>query len=312
MRRPAPPTLPLPEPSPTVSPSSSVESLFDNVQQKSVTSKNSARNTVRHNLAYSSLPRRLCPLSSELLTFLAKEGLHLDWQIFTMNNRSIECFLYKYMIFINDSDRESLLTGIMLTRILIQIQARDAENEIENVKHVQLGESFDYNLQREAWSVSRTCPIGFGSFSPRRNLLLDFEKIVPHIKGLLLSRGICGLTHLEQTFGQMDKSTELITAAEQHILSGDITVNGLDSLLRLLDGVSQDSAMMEFVKAQEDWEIEGGNVVEPRIIKRSIRTSITVCKAQNISTNGLYQFHQASTKVDLSIKRRFNVKCSPF
>jgi hypothetical protein len=48
----------------------------------------------------------------------------------------------------------------------------------------------------------------------------------------------------------MDKSTELITAAEQHILSGDITVNGLDSLLRLLDGVSQDSAMMEFVK---DW-----------------------------------------------------------
>lgn len=54
------------------------------------------------------------------------------------------------------------------------------------MKHVQLGESFDYNLQREAWSVSRTCPIGFGSFSPRRNLLLDFEKIVPRKSAFLI------------------------------------------------------------------------------------------------------------------------------
>lgn len=83
------------------------------------------------------------------------------------------------MIFISDSDRESFLTGIMLTRILIQIQARDAENEIQSVKHIQTNDSFDYNMQREAWSVARTCPIGFGSFSPRRNLLLDFEKIIP-------------------------------------------------------------------------------------------------------------------------------------
>ena len=114
-----------------------------------------------------------------MLTFLAKEGLTLDWQIFTQNNRSIECFLYKYMIFITDSDREALLTGIMLTRILIQIQARDAENEIENVKNFKTNDSIDYNMKREAWSVSRTCPIGFGSFSPRRNLLVDFEKIIP-------------------------------------------------------------------------------------------------------------------------------------
>jgi len=83
------------------------------------------------------------------------------------------------MIFIQETDRESLLTGIMLTRILIQIQARDTENEIHSIKHAQTSDSFDYNMQREAWSVARTCPIGFGSFSPRRNLLLDFEKIVP-------------------------------------------------------------------------------------------------------------------------------------
>ena len=30
----------------------------------------------------------------------------------------------------------------------------------------------------------------------------------------------------------------------------------MDSLLRLLDGFSQDAAMFEFVKAQEDWEIK--------------------------------------------------------
>ena len=37
----------------------------------------------------------------------------------------------------------------------------------------------DAQIHREAWSVSKTCPISFGSFCPRRNLLLDFEKIVP-------------------------------------------------------------------------------------------------------------------------------------
>ena len=80
------------------------------------------------------------------------------------------------MIFINDSDREAFLTGVMLTRILIQIQARDAENEIENVRNTKVNDSVDYDMKREAWSVARTCPIGFGSFSPRRNLLMDFEK----------------------------------------------------------------------------------------------------------------------------------------
>ena len=70
-------------------------------------------------VAYSSLARRLFPLNSEFMTFLAKEGLHQvpfshqmhkngsqiiiskDWQIYTLNNRSIEAFLYKYMIFIS-------------------------------------------------------------------------------------------------------------------------------------------------------------------------------------------------------------------
>ena len=80
------------------------------------------------------------------------------------------------MIFINDSDREAFLTGVMLTRILIQIQARDAENEIENVRNTKINDSVDYDMKREAWSVARTCPIGFGSFSPRRNLLMDFDK----------------------------------------------------------------------------------------------------------------------------------------
>jgi hypothetical protein len=37
-------------------------------------------------------------------------------------------------MFVQEPDRENLLVGIMLTRILIQIQARDAENELENVK----------------------------------------------------------------------------------------------------------------------------------------------------------------------------------
>jgi len=128
---------------------------------------------------------------------------------------------------------------------------------------------------------------------------------------LLLSRGICGLTHLEQTFASIEKSDDLIVAAEQHILSGDITVSGLDSLLRLLDGVSQDAAMMEFIKAQEGWEVKGGNAVEPQIVNQSIRTTISVTKS-NIIQHGLYQFHQSSTKTDLSIKRRFEVNCAPF
>lgn len=109
----------------------------------------------------------------------------------------------------------------------------------------------------------------------------------------------------------MEKSDELIAAAEQHILSGDITVYGLDSLLRLLDGVSQDAAMIEFVKGQENWEIKGGNAVEPQIINRNIRTTISITKS-NIIQQGLYQFHQSSTKTDLSMKRRFDVNCAPF
>ena len=43
----------MPEPSPTVSPSSSVESLFDNVNpQGHVIGTPRLKNTVRHNLAY--------------------------------------------------------------------------------------------------------------------------------------------------------------------------------------------------------------------------------------------------------------------
>ena len=36
--------------------------------------------------------------------------------------------------FFKDTDREQFLTGIMLTRILIQIHARDAENSLENAR----------------------------------------------------------------------------------------------------------------------------------------------------------------------------------
>ncbi|CAG5094500.1 Oidioi.mRNA.OKI2018_I69.XSR.g13614.t1.cds [Oikopleura dioica] len=302
MRAPELPTSPQPKYSPTISPASSIETIFDNVE------KPNNKRTVKHNIAFSSLPRRLFPLSSELLTFLAKEDLNLDWQIYTINNRALECFLYKYMIFITEPDRENLLVGIMLTRILIQIQARDAENELENVKQ-NMSSGSDSQIHREAWSVSKTCPISFGSFCPRRNLLLDFEKIVPNVKGLLLSKGICGLTHLEQIFGNPEKSVELMTSAESHVLSGDITVQGMDSLLRLLDGFSQDAAMYEFVKAQEDWEIKGGNAVEPMIVKNSIKTSVSISRSSQPG-NGLYQFAQTSTKADLSMRRRFEVSFS--
>ena len=37
--------------------------------------------------------------------------------------------------------------------------------------------------------------------------------------------------------------------------------------------------MLEFVKAQEDWEIDSGNAVEPRVVKRPIRTAIAVLKS---------------------------------
>ena len=88
--------------------------------------------------------------------------------------------------------------------------------------------------------------------------------------------------------------------------SGDITVGGLDSLLRLLDGISQDAAMLEFVKAQEDWEIDGGNAVEPRVVKRPIRTAIAVLKS-NTASRGLYHFNQTNTKTDMSMRRKFDV-----
>ena len=60
------------------------------------------------------------------------------------------------------------------------------------------------------------------------------------------------------------------------------------------------------MKAQEEWSIEGGNAVEPRIIKRIIRTAITVTKSNNIS-KGMYQFNQTNTKTDLSMRRNFDV-----
>jgi len=308
---PTPPTSPMPADSPTISQASSTESLFDNIAKK----KNSTPTTPKipkplvNGVAYSSLARKLFPLNTELLSFLAKEGLVQDWQIYTLNNRAIEAFLYKYVIFISDTDRQQLLTGIMLTRILIQIHARDAESSIEQARQRQTQislNSLDTNMQQEAWAVSRTCPIGFGSYSPRRDILLDFEKTVPSIKHLLLAKGICGLTHLEQLFASPDKAEDLITHAEQLILSGDITVGGLDSLLRMMDGISQDATMHEFVKAQLNWDIEGGNAVEPRIVKRSIRTAVNVLKSNSVS-KGLYQFHQSNTKTDLSIKRKFEV-----
>ena len=64
--------------------------------------------------------------------------------------------------------------------------------------------------------------------------------------------------------------------------------------------------MHEFIKAQLDWDIEGGNAVEPRIVKRSIRTAVNILKSNNVS-KGLYQFHQSNTKTDLSIKRKFEI-----
>ena len=36
-----------------------------------------------------------------------------------------------------DNDRQQFLTGIMLTRIMIQIHARDAESSIEKTRHRQ-------------------------------------------------------------------------------------------------------------------------------------------------------------------------------
>ena len=67
------------------------------------------------------------------------------------------------------------------------------------------------------------------------------------MKHLLLARGICGLTHLEQVFAQQDKAEDLVSQAEQLILSGDITVAGLDNLLRLMDGISQGKGISEKV-----------------------------------------------------------------
>ena len=67
--------------------------------------------------------------------------------------------------------------------------------------------------------------------------------LLSDIKHLLLSRGICGLTHLEQMFANPEKAEDLVGQAEQLILSGDITVGGLDSLLRLLDGISQGTCL---------------------------------------------------------------------
>ena len=64
--------------------------------------------------------------------------------------------------------------------------------------------------------------------------------------------------------------------------------------------------MHEFVKSQEDWDIEGGNAVEPRIVKRSIRTAVNVLKSNSVS-KGLYQFHQSNTKTDLSMKKKFEI-----
>ena len=64
--------------------------------------------------------------------------------------------------------------------------------------------------------------------------------------------------------------------------------------------------MYEVVKAMENWDIEGGNAVEPRLVKRSTRTTVTVLKSTQIS-RGIYQFDHTSTKVDLSIMRKFDI-----
>lgn len=95
---PTPPTSPMPADSPTISQASSNESLFDNV--KKVAPNSPKLTKVPTSIAYSSIARKLFPLNSEFLSFLAKEGLHQDWQIYTLNNRAIEAFLYKYVIFI--------------------------------------------------------------------------------------------------------------------------------------------------------------------------------------------------------------------
>jgi len=66
------------------------------------------------------------------------------------------------------------------------------------------------------------------------------------IKHLLLSRGIVGLSHLEQVWNKPEQAEDLLIQAEQLILAGDITVGGLDSLLRLLDGISQGISNIQY------------------------------------------------------------------
>lgn len=58
-------------------------------------------------------------------------------------------------VFVQEPDRENLLVGIMLTRILIQIQARDAENELENVKVINETNFFSI-LDFRIWLLVRT------------------------------------------------------------------------------------------------------------------------------------------------------------
>ena len=97
---PTPPTSPMPADSPSISQASSNESLFDNISKKH-SPPMAPKVTIPQGVAYSSIARKLFPLNSEFMSFLAKEGLHQDWQIYTLNNRAIEAFLYKYIIFIS-------------------------------------------------------------------------------------------------------------------------------------------------------------------------------------------------------------------
>ena len=78
----------------------------------------------------------------------------------------------------------------------------------------------------------------------------------------------------------------------------------MDSLLRLLDGISQDAAMLEFVKAQEDWEIDGSNAVEPRVVKRpsiihSSKKYLTLCTSLylNCAFESLFMSHDNDFQV---------------
>ena len=54
---------------------------------------------------------------------------------------------------------------------------------------------------------------------------------------------------------------------------------------------------------------QGGNAVEPMIVKNSIKTSVSISRSSQPG-NGLYQFAQTSTKADLSMRRRFEVSFS--